>query len=747
MAETIFTKVDYDLGSLMNFVELGEIALPDIQRPFVWTNAKIRNLFDSMYRGYPVGYFLFWQNALSTHVKSIGIDNKQKPARLLIVDGQQRLTSLYAVIKGVPIIRENYETEKIEIAFNPLTETFEVTDAAIKNNKQFIPNISVLWDSSTDIFDVVDDYLEKIESTGEVSDEARKGIRKAIQKVSGLTSFPLTAIELASQMDEEDVAEVFVRINSQGKTLNQSDFILTLMSVFWEEGRTQLEKFCRDARNPTLKGASPFNYFIQPDPDQLLRVSVGLAFKRARLKYVYAILRGKDLETEQFSDELRDIQFARLKNAQSRVLNLQHWHDYLHVLRTAGFKSDKMISSKTNVVFTYILYLIGKTEFNVDEYELRKVLAQWFFMAAITGRYSSSPESKMEFDLARIATIHSPEEYCRALRQVCNEVLTEDFWSISLPVELATAAARSPAQFAFFAALNLLDANVLFSNQKVSDLLDPNVNASRSAIEKHHLFPKAYLNKKGMESRRDTNQIANYSLVEWGDNAKASDGAPSEYLPLFKSRFTNNEIERMYYWHALPENWEDMEYQRFLVSRRERIAQVIRDAYQALVETSSEEQSFVDINELVKIGESDEIEFKSTLRVNLHTGERDPRMEHACLRTIAGFLNRDGGTLVVGVTDDGEPIGLDPDKFPNEDKMNLHFDNLIRDKIGAQFSMYISPRFEEYDGVRVYIVECSRSRAPVYVKDANTDKFYVRTGASTTELAGQQMQDYIAQRF
>ena len=98
MSETVFTKVDYDLGSLMNFIELGEIGLPDIQRPFVWPNTKVRNLFDSMYRGYPVGYFLFWQNAFGTDTRSIGTDPKQKSQRLLIVDGQQRLTSLYTVI-------------------------------------------------------------------------------------------------------------------------------------------------------------------------------------------------------------------------------------------------------------------------------------------------------------------------------------------------------------------------------------------------------------------------------------------------------------------------------------------------------------------------------------------------------------------------------------------------------------------------------------------------------------------------
>ena len=120
MSETVFTKVDYDLSDLVKFIALGEIGLPDIQRPFVWNNAKVRDLFDSMYKGYPVGYLLFWQNGIATDSRTIGTNSKQKPPRLVIVDGQQRLTSLYAVVKGIPVFRENYESEKIRISFNPL---------------------------------------------------------------------------------------------------------------------------------------------------------------------------------------------------------------------------------------------------------------------------------------------------------------------------------------------------------------------------------------------------------------------------------------------------------------------------------------------------------------------------------------------------------------------------------------------------------------------------------------------------
>ena len=169
------------------------------------------------------------------------------------------------------MVRENYDAERIEIAFNPLTGKFEVADAAIKRDKSFIPNISAVWARGADLFEIVDTYIEGLASTREIGAEEKRSIRRAFSKLQNLLSFPFTALSLRVNIDEEQVAEVFVRINSEGKKLNQADFILTLMSVFWDEGRAQLEAFCRDARQPTAAQASAFNYLFKPDPDQLLQ--------------------------------------------------------------------------------------------------------------------------------------------------------------------------------------------------------------------------------------------------------------------------------------------------------------------------------------------------------------------------------------------------------------------------------------------------------------------------------------------
>jgi hypothetical protein len=750
MSETVFNKVDYDLSSLVKYIGLGEIGLPDIQRPFVWNNAKVRDLFDSMYKGYPVGYFLFWQNGLADSDRTIGTDNKQKPPRLVIVDGQQRLTSLYAVIRQVQVLRENFDTEHIKIAFNPLEEKFEVIDAAIRRDKSFIPDISVLWNENTDLFEVVDKYLEGLSSSREVTPEESKKIKKSISKLQGLLSFPFTALELLPDIDEEAVSDVFVRINSKGTPLNQADFILTLMSVFWDEGRAELEQFCREARTPSKDSASPYNHFIEPSPDQLLRVCVGVAFKRARLKYVYSILRGKDLETEKFSDELRVKQFSRLKDSQQRTLNVQYWHDFMNCIRQAGFRSAKMISSQNNLLFSYMLYLIGRTEYKVDEFTLRRVIARWFFMSALTGRFSSSPESAMEFDLARLRDVPTAEGFVKTLNQICELTLTNDFWTLSLPNDLATSSPRSPSLFAYYASLVLLDARVLFSNSKVPDLLDPTIQGKKSGVERHHLFPKNDLSKQGITSIRDTNQIANYALVEWGDNIDISDRAPADYVPELTERFKQSRLERMYRMHALPPDWEEMKYRDFLEKRRELMAKVIQEGYATLTAGEVDEDSAVeklDLSKVIMVGESEEVEFKSTLRINMHTGNKDPRIELSVLKTLAGFLNTNGGTLVIGISDDGSPVGIQADSFENEDRMSQHLLNIVKSRMGVTVMTNMHARFDDHEDNRVMVIRCGKSPTPVFVKDEDRERFYIRTGPATTELSASQTQEYLKQRF
>jgi len=585
MADVLFKKVDYTLKKLIEDIDMGEIGLPDIQRPFVWGTSKVRDLFDSMYRGYPIGYLLFWENGYSGEHRTIGADRKQKVPRLLVVDGQQRLTSLYAVIKAKTVIDRNFRPTQIRIAFHPLEEKFEVTNPAIEKDVAWIADISELWNPSTSTYGFTNTYLRRLRDRREVTPDDEQRVARAIDRLQKLMDYPLTALEVSSSVDEDQVAKIFVRINSKGTPLNQADFILTLMSVFWDEGRKELEDFCRRAKTPpTDNQPSPFNHYLRPNPDQLLRVSVALGFRRARLQHVYSLLRGKDMQTRQFSVEQRERQFEILRQAQAYTLDLQNWHEFFKVLKRAGYPSSQLISSQMAVLYSYALWLIGKRDFGVDPYRLREVMARWFFMAALTGRYTASPETRMEQDLALLRGATTADDFVRILDQQIDAVLTRDYWEVTLPNELETAAARNTGQFAYYAALCLLNAPVLYSRMKVAELLDPSTRANKSALERHHLFPRRYLERIGIKERRLINQVANYALVEWSDNIRISDRAPREYVPDMEKRFSTEELREMHHLHALPEQWYEMDYQTFLEQRRRGIANVIRRGFLQLKE-------------------------------------------------------------------------------------------------------------------------------------------------------------------
>ncbi|MFZ3021435.1 MAG: DUF262 domain-containing protein [Candidatus Nanopelagicaceae bacterium] len=589
MATTMFKDTTHTVFGLIEDIKSGEVALPDIQRPFVWTASKVRELIDSMYKGFPVGYLLFWDTGAEVGARQIGVESKERAPRLLIVDGQQRLTSLYVVITGAEIIREDYSQGRIRIAFRPSDSTFAVTDAAIERDPEFIPDISKIWVSG-ERKNEVRAFKKRLREKREFSQSEADELEEAIDRLHDIRDYPFKAVELNSSVDEELVAEVFVRINSAGVTLNQADFILTLMSVFWEKGRRDLEEFARNCKQPTLSQASPFNWYIQPTPAQMLRVTVGLAFRRAVLKHVYSLLRGKDVDTGKSIPERRDAQFAIMQKAHDKVLDITNWHEFLQCLERGGFRGSKMISSDNALLFSYALWLIGRVEYGVPLDKLREAIARWFFMAHTTARYSGAFESAFEQDVARLSDVAAGDAngFISILSKVVDDAFTSDYWEITLPNELATSASKSPALLSYIAALNILDADSLLSTGKVRSRLDPAITAKKG-IERHHIFPRAYLSSVlKVQDKREINQIANMALVEWADNIAISDDAPTKYWPeqLESKKLDPQRLQKQMYWHALPEGWESMPYQEFLEARRRLMGGVVRDAFALLREQS-----------------------------------------------------------------------------------------------------------------------------------------------------------------
>ena len=582
----VFKTTDYTITKLIDDIEIGDIALPDIQRPFVWYKkiSKVRDLFDSIYRGYPIGYLLFWESANRSDYKNIGFEEKKrKIPRFLIIDGQQRLTALFAVMKNQEVLTPDYERKNIKIAFKPLDSTFKVGDAATDRDPEYIADLSSLWSGEGD-FAIISSFIANLKEKREISKDEEKTISSNIQSLININKYPLTALEIAPNLEEEIVSDIFVRINSQGVSLTQADFILTLLSVYWEEGRKEIEQFCIDSRKIPEKETrfSPFNYLIKPDPDDMLRVLVGLTFHRAKMKDVYSIIRGRDMETGEFSEELRTQQFDKLKLNLPTILDNTNWQGFLKVLIGGGYKDEELISSKSAVLYSYIIYLIGKQNFNTQNHELQRIIGRWFVMSSLTGRYSSSPETAFEKDLNRIKEFN-PDGFISGLEKIIGENLTNDFWDITLVGQMETSSARSPEANAFYAALNKLGSPVLFSRKLVGDLYDPSLKIKKKRLEKHHIFPRNYLiSKYGFDKNKDKakiNQIANLTFLEFEDNIEISDDKPSEYFAMVQKRFGENEIKEMLAQHAIPENFYQLEYDDFLQKRRKLMTGIIKKAF------------------------------------------------------------------------------------------------------------------------------------------------------------------------
>ncbi|RNL73092.1 DUF262 domain-containing protein [Streptomyces sp. I6] len=752
MPPTLYRDTNYTLRHLIENIEGGRIGLPDIQRPFVWSAAKTRDLLDSMYRGYPIGTLMFWETGAEVGTRRIGTEAGDRAPQLLVVDGQQRLTALFAVLTGRKIVSKSFDEINVRIAFHPGDQTFEVTDAAIERDAHFIPDITALW-ARGGYKSTVRKFFQRLEQAGgqPLPDAVKDELEERVYRVRDLQGFHFQVVELGDSADEEQVADIFVRINSEGVKLNQSDFILTLMSVHWEKGRRQLEDFSRCAVVAGPAGPSPRNAFLDPSPDQLLRVAVAVAFRRARLQHVYSVLRGKDLETGKVTPERRQKQFDLLAQAQTKVLDLTSWHEFFQCVTAAGFLGRKMITSDNALLYSYTVWLIGRHDFGLTVDELRPVIGRWFFMAHTTGRYSNSPESQMEFDLGRIGSLPPGDgrAFTAELDRIIAANFTGDYWDISLPNRLDTSSSRSPVLFAYQAALNILDAEMLFGDRRIRDLMDPSVQPAKT-VDRSNLFHRKVLAGLGITDRRQVNAIANMAYVTWPAAEQSTTDAPHEYWPRVTDAMDPQVLERQVRWHALPVGWAQLDYAAFLERRRQLIAKVVREAFETL---TGERPAYVPTTpaDMIAAGESQGTEFKASARWNVHTRQADKSLRHNIVKAVCGFLNGQGGNLFIGVADDGTVLGIEDDFATLEsqagaDGYELFVRQLLDSSLSAPTATTVRVRFPEISGNAVCQISVAAAGKPVFAKPAKggsdpTD-FWVRVGNATKQLHGDDLLRY-----
>lgn len=590
MAKELFTPINRHIGDLLNDVETGRIGLPDLQRPFVWKDNKVRDLIDSMLKGFPIGFVMLWESPVDFgNTRHIGSNNKDyKSPRDLVIDGQQRLTALLAAVKGVRIKDSKYKERNIRIAYNPRTKEVQVWSQAYERSQEWISAIS-------DVFAANDNHTiptfrkhyikqlnEKLVRDGlpELSDDDELSIENNINDLLNLADYTLPTLEIKANASEEDVAEIFVRVNSGGQKLTEKNFIETLLSVYDNSIHKKINDFCRDSRIPA--DGTSYNHIIEVDPVHVIRTTVGLAFKRARLRYAYMLLRGKDLQTGKFSKDVQEENLEKFRNALDIVMNLNLWHNFLNLEADSGYLKSSLISSDNAVVFSYLLFLIGKTEYKVSSMALKQIIQRWIFMANITGYYTDSPESKVEKQLADLRSVSTPEGFVAYLDSEIRNVFTDDYFKYTLLNDLVTSSTSSPIWYGYVAALNVLNYPMLFSTTPTSKYFIVGASGKKSAVDIHHIFPKNYLTLIGYSDDRDRNQIANFTYLDYSTNIDISDNPPDTYVDKYRKRFGEEGYKKACEQNALPEDFEKLEYPVFLNKRRVLMASLIKKAYEEL---------------------------------------------------------------------------------------------------------------------------------------------------------------------
>lgn len=589
--EQIFSNTTLTVNQLIEKIDTGELGLPELQRPFIWKDSKVRDLFDSMMRGYPIGYLMLWECPTLEKKKSIGVESHSYEApKEVIIDGQQRLTSLYAVIKAKKVINSKYDEKVIVISYNPLEDKFEVGYQATKKDPEWVYNISEIF-TTDDMYDFINTFIERLDehrsSKGKtLAKEERSKISKNINGVANLKNHALPVFDIKSNAEEEDVSEIFVRVNSGGVALKQNDFILTLLSLYWDEGRKEIEKFSQESRQPKKNAVTSYNQITEVNPQDIIRVVMAYGFDRARLKYGYKLLRGADFDKKGvINEELRDSRFDTLKEKLPDVINVHSWHEFLKAIMNAGYLSGDMILSGNAIYYSYAMYLIAKHRFKASYNENMHLTSLWFFYASLLSLYTGSFESTVEQHLNVIKTLDTLDDYKKFVLSRASERLTNDYFDITLTGTegLAVSGRGNNAWNAYVASLNILNAKVLFSksNLLLSKLFEPGTDGNRKSLEKHHLFPKAYLKSQGYTDGK-INQMANYAFIDWKDNMDILDDAPSVYYPIVCQGRTSQQIEEMENENALPHGWENMAYEEFLAERRKLMANKIKEAFNIL---------------------------------------------------------------------------------------------------------------------------------------------------------------------
>lgn len=532
MSTQRYSVTPHPIETLLTWVKSGEIAIPEIQRPFVWDASKVRNLLDSLYQGYPIGYLIAWRNP-TVKLK----DGTPSAGKRILIDGQQRVTALMASILGREVLTKDYETVRIRIAFHPQEERFEVANPAIRKDVAWVADVAEVFAPDASIMELTDSYVERN------PDVDRKRTSRVLEKLRKIINNHVGVIELAENLDIETVTEIFIRVNSAGAELSQADFAMSKIAANETHGGNLLRKaidyFCHLAVQPEFfsriekadKAFANSDFLPQmrwlkdvnddlydPTYTDMLRVAFTSEFRRGKLQDLVALLSGRNFETKEYEDAVAEASFAQLKQGILRFMNKTHFDRLTMILRSAGFVSSDLMRSRNAINFAYILYLRGRAE-NLPPADIERIVRRWYAMSILRGRYTGSPETAFDFDIRQVEA-HGLATYAAS---VIDAELPTTYWTGMLPQLMDTSSSNSPYFLAYQAAqVKLGDLGFLSRDITVRDLI-------LNRCDVHHVFPRKHLKKQGL-SRGRYNQIGNFVLAQSEINIAIGDKAPKIYF-------------------------------------------------------------------------------------------------------------------------------------------------------------------------------------------------------------------------
>jgi len=591
------------IEQILNFIKSEEIAIPEIQRPFVWKPKQVRDLIDSLYTGYPTGYLIISQ---SPNMKLK--DGNLSEGKKIMIDGQQRVTALMTSIMGLEVINSDFEKKRIKISFNPLAidedEVFKVQDNAILKDKKWISDIADVFKSDFKRGSFVSQYCQ---SNTEMDSDRLHDI---LDNLIAIKNRQIGVITLDKELTIDEVTEIFIRINSQGAKLNQSDFAMSKIAANQKYGgnilRKAIDYFSHLAVQPDWynemikdkdfmesKFASKIKWLkddreeiFDPGYGDILRVAFMYKFSRGKMKDLVSLLGGRDFETRDYKEEIAEASFAKLTDGVVDFMNEFSFTNFILSLKSAGFISNRLINSQMTLDFAYTLYLILNTNNQIDKTQIKHFVSKWYVFSTLTSRYITSPESVMDLDIRRIAD----KGFLEYFNEIEEANLSETFWEIGLVQDLETSAINSPFFNVFIAAqVHASDNSLLMNGTKVRDLLT-------TMGDIHHIFPKAYLQKNGITDKSKYNQIANYTYLDTQTNISIGEKAPSEYFNTVFEQCVSKELifgnisntsllKENLILNCIPENIVSMDashYEDFLLERRRLMAKKIKNYYYSL---------------------------------------------------------------------------------------------------------------------------------------------------------------------